>query len=249
VTPEQAAATAKSGLAGLVGAFAESPQTLRRARLMGLSGWAYHVAARAGALGDVRPETVAAAIGFIAPDAVIDGWEAAAKMISPVEVATWHLHELCRWGVDNLGDFPRLGRLLELTQRVAYAVDGAGLPLFTAWRAMPVPDESPGAQAAVMLHLLHEHRAAVHVVAVRASGLSALEAIMAGPDGETGAVAFGWQPPYPAPGPLLRRYIWAEAVADSVAGQAYAHLDRTERVELLGLLDSLRHRIAAPPFH
>ena len=35
VTPEQAAATAKPGLAGLVGAFTESPQTLRRARLLG----------------------------------------------------------------------------------------------------------------------------------------------------------------------------------------------------------------------
>jgi hypothetical protein len=79
---------------------------------------------------------------------------------------------------------------------------------------------------------------------VRASGLSALEAIIAGPDGETGAVAFGWQPPYPPPGPLLRRFIWAEAVADSIAGQAYARLDLPERVELLGLLDSLHHRIA-----
>ena len=49
-------------------------QTLRRARLLGLSGWAYHVSARAGALGDVRPETVAASIGLIAPEAVMDGW-------------------------------------------------------------------------------------------------------------------------------------------------------------------------------
>lgn len=214
---------------------------------MGLSGWAYHVAARAGALGDVRPETVAAAVGFIAPEAVIDGWEAAAKMIAPVEVATWHLHELCAWGVEQLGGFPRLSRLLELSRRVAYAVDGAGLPLFAAWRSMPVPEAAPGAQAAVMLHLLHEHRVGVHVVAVRASGLTALEAIIAGPDGETGAVAFGWQPPYPPPGPLLRRFMWAEAVADSIAGQAYAKLDLAERIELVGLLDSLQHRIVGGP--
>jgi hypothetical protein len=244
VTPEQAAASAKPGLTGLIGAFAESPQTLRRARLMGLSGWAYHVAARAGALGDVRPETVAAAIGFIAPEAVTDGWEAAAKQFPPADVATWHLHELCRWGVDNLTGFPRLGRLVELTERVAHAVDGAGLTLFAAWRAMPVPDDAPGARAAVMLHLLHEHRCGVHVVAVRASGLTALEAIMAGPDGETDAVAFGWQPPYPQPGPLIRRLMWAESVTDSLAGHAYAHLHRAERVELVGLLESLRARLS-----
>jgi hypothetical protein len=244
VTPEQAAANAKPGLANLVGAFAESPQTLRRARLLGLSGWAYHVSARAGALGEVRPETVAAAIGFIAPDAVTDGWEAAAKTTEPVEVATWHLHELCRWGGDQLGGFPRLERLLDLSRRVVYAVDAAALPLFAAWRAMPAPDNSPGAQAAVMLHLLHEHRMGVHVVAVRASGLTPLQAIIAGPEGETGAVAFGWQPPYPPAGPIVRRLMWAESIADAMAGQAYAHLDRTERIEFIGLLESLNHRLS-----
>ncbi|MEV4636235.1 hypothetical protein AB0J80_02680 [Actinoplanes sp. NPDC049548] len=244
MTPEQAAANARPGLTSLVGAFAESPQTLRRARLMGLSGWAYHVSARAGALGDVRPETVAAAIGFIAPDAVTDGWEAAAKTTPPVEVATWHLHELCRWGADQLGGFPRLARLLELSKRVVSAVDCAGLPLFAAWRAMPVPDSSPGAQAAVLLHLLHEHWLGVHLVAVRASGLTPLQAIIAGPEGETGAVAFGWQPPYPPAGPIVRRLMWAESVAGSLAGQAYAALDRAERIELIGLLESLSHRLA-----
>lgn len=244
MTPEQAAANAKPGLANLVGAFAESPQTLRRARLLGLSGWAYHVSARAGALGEVRPETVAAAIGFIAPDAVTDGWEAAAKTTEPVEVATWHLHELCRWGGDQLGGFPRLERLLDLSRRVVYAVDAAALPLFAAWRAMPAPDNSPGAQAAVMLHLLHEHRMGVHVVAVRASGLTPLQAIIAGPEGETGAVAFGWQPPYPPAGPIVRRLMWAESIADAMAGQAYAQLDRAERIEFIGLLESLSHRLS-----
>jgi hypothetical protein len=243
VTPEQAAGAAKPGLLGLIGAFAESPQTLRRARVMGLSGWAYHVAARAGALGEVRSDTVAAALGFIAHEAVTEGWEAAAKMIPPSEVAAWHLHELCRWGVDQLGGFPRLDRLTSLAERVVLGADTCGLPLFAAWRAMPVPDDAPGARAAVLLLLLREHRAGAHVVAVRASGLSPLEAIIAGPDGETGAVAFGWQPPYPAPGPLLRRRMWAEAVTDSIAGEAFARLDVAERVELVGLLDTLLRRI------
>jgi hypothetical protein len=239
VTPEQAAAFAKPGVLGLTDAFAESPQTLRRARLMGLSGWAYHVAARAGALGGVRPDTVAAALGFIAPEAVTDGWEAAAKMVAPAEVAEWHLHELCRWGVEQLGGFPRIDRVAELLQRVVATAESAGLPLFAAWRAMPVPDDAPGARAAVMLHLLREHRSGATVVAVRAAGLSPLEAIIAGPDGETGAVAFGWQPPYPPLGPLVRRQVWADAIADAMCGQAFAALDRAERIELVGLLNSL----------
>jgi hypothetical protein len=83
----------------------------------------------------------------------------------------------------------------------------------------------------------------VQVVAIRASGLSPLEAIIAGPEGETGAVAFGWQPPYPPAGPLVRRLMWAESVADALAGQAYGELDRDERIELCGLLESLGHRL------
>jgi hypothetical protein len=243
VTPEQAAANARPGLATVVGAFAESPQTLRRARVLGLSGWAYHVASRAGALGDVRPETVASVLGFIAPDAVSDGWEAATKAVPPADVAGWHLHELCRWGDEVLSEFPRLARLLELSRRVVGAADSAGLPLFAAWRAMPLPDNAPpAAQAAAVLHLLHEHRLGVHVVAVRASGLTPLEAIIAGPEGETGAVAFGWQPPYPPAGPIARRLMWAESVTDSLAGRAYAALDLAERIELVGLLTSLSAR-------
>lgn len=243
MTPEQAAANARVGLATIIRAFSESPRTLQGARLLGLSGWAYHVSARAGALGDVRPETVAATLAFIAPDAVTDGWEAAVKSSAPARVATWHLGELCNWGAENLGGFPRLARLLDLAQRVVDRVDTAGLPLFAAWRAMTVPSTEPGARAAVLLHLLHEHLQGVHVIAVRAGGLTPLEAIIAGPEGETGAVALGWQGPYPPAGPLIRRMLWADAVADSLAGQAYAALDQPERIEFVGLLESLGHRL------
>ncbi len=233
MTPEQAAANARVGLAAILRAFSESPRTLQGARLLGLSGWAYHVSARAGALGDVRPETVAAALAFIAPEAVTDGWEAAVKSSAPAKVAGWHL-----------GGFPRLTRLHDLAQRVVDRIDTAGLPLFAAWRAMPAPSSEPGARAAMLLHLLHEHRQGVHVIAVRASGLTPLEAIIAGPEGETDAVALGWQAPYPPAGPLIRRLLWADAVTDALAGQAYAALEQPERIEFAGLLESLSHRLA-----
>ena len=95
------------------------------------------------------------------------------------------------------------------------------MPLFAAWRAMPLPDDSPGARAAVLAHLLREHRGAAHLLAVRASGLSPLEAIIAGPEGEAGATAFGWQPPFPPFEPLVRRRSWAEALTDRIAGEAF----------------------------
>lgn len=243
MTPEQAATAAKPGVLELGGAFSEDPRTLRRARLMGLSGWAFYVAGRGGALGDVRTDTVAAALGFIAAEAVVDGWEAARRVVPPMDVAAARLAECCRWGIDNLGDFPRLDRLTELVQRLVVSADPAGMPLFAAWRAMPVPDDAPAARAAVLLHLLREYRGGGHLLAVRASGLTPLEAIIAGPDGEAGAVAFGWQPPYPPIGPLVRRRMWAEAVTDRISSSAFAVLESSERVELVGLLDSALHLV------
>ncbi|MDG4833340.1 hypothetical protein O7627_29135 [Solwaraspora sp. WMMD1047] len=236
MTPEQAASAAKPWVLELGGAFIECPHTLRRARLMGLSGWAFHIAGRAGALGDVRTETVAATMGFIAPEAVADGWEAARRVAMPGEVAVISLTECCRWGAEHLAHSPGVRRLAELTERVVAAADPTGMPLFAAWRAMPIPDDAPGARLAVLLHLLREHFAAAHLLAVRASGMSPLEAIIAGPEGEPGAVAYGWQPPYPPVGPLLRRWHWAEAVTDGIAGRAFAVLDPDERMELAQLL-------------
>ncbi|SDY01469.1 hypothetical protein SAMN05444365_101378 [Micromonospora pattaloongensis] len=237
MTPEQGASAAKPGLLELGGAFSEAPQTLRRARRMGLSGWAFYVAGRGGALGDVPAETVAAALGFIAPEAVADGWDAARQVTPPIEVATTTLDECCRWGAEHLDGFPRVARLVELLRRVVRAADPAGMPLFAAWRALGEPDDAPGAQAAALLHQLREYRGAAHLLAVRASGLTPLEAILAGPEGEAGAVAFGWQPPYPPAGPLIRRRLWAEAVTDRITGSAFAALEPTERAELVGLLN------------
>jgi hypothetical protein len=236
LTPEQAAGAARPRVLELHAAFRESPQTLRRARLMGLSGWAFYVTGRAGALGDVRAETVAAALGFIAPEAVADGWEAARRVAKPAEVAAANLIECCQWGEAHLGELPGIGRLAELAQRVVVAADMAGMPLFAAWRAMPVPDEAPGARAAVYVQLLREHIGAAHLLAVRASGLSPMEAIICGPEGEPGAVAYGWSPPYPPIGPLVRRWLWANGVTDRIAAPAFATLAPAERSELVDLL-------------
>ena len=64
MNPELVAAFAKRPLGELDNAWSTSPRTLRRARLLDLSGWAFYVAGRGGVLGDdARPETVAAAIG------------------------------------------------------------------------------------------------------------------------------------------------------------------------------------------
>jgi hypothetical protein len=238
VTPELCAAAARKPVSELDMAWSTSPKTLRRARLLELPGWAFYVAGRGGVLGDdARPDTVAAAIGVISPEAVRAGWEAARK-VGPAEVAASRLAECARWGEACLAAAPEIPRLVALARRVTVAADAVALPMFAACRAMPQPDGGPGADAALLVHLLWEHRAGALLLAVRACGLTPVEAIIAGPDGEEEAVAFGWHPPYPMRAPLLRRYLYAEALADRISGQAYAALSPPERAELVRLLQA-----------
>ncbi len=251
MTPDLTAAATRTPVHELGGAFAEDPKTLRRARQLGLTGWSFYVAGRGGALGEVRPDTVAAALGFIAPDAVRDGWETARRITPPSQVAEHHLAECCRWGREKLDTFHGVDRLVELAERVVLAADPAGLALFAAWRTMPMPEDGPGARAAVVAKLLREYRSGAHLLAIRAGGLTPLEALLASEEGEAGAVAYGWQPPFPPFEPLLRRRIRADLITDRIVGEAYRVLDVAERVELVRLfeeaVDHLRVPAAAHP--
>ncbi|GAB3065483.1 SCO6745 family protein [Micromonospora schwarzwaldensis] len=242
MTPEQVVAASKPLVLELGEAFSRCPSTLRRARLLGISGWAFYITGRAGALGDVRAETVAATLGFIAPEAVADGWDASARTVPPLEVAAANLAECCRWGTARLGDAPGVARLAGLLGRAVDAADGSAMPLFAAWRAMPMPAPEPsaGARAAVGLLLLREHFAGAYLLAVRAAGLTPLEAVLAGPEGEAGAAACGWAPPYPPIGPLVRRRIWAEAVTDRLVSPAFHALGPAGGTELVELLTAAR---------
>lgn len=246
MTPEQTAAATRSAVHKLGGAFGEDPKTLRRARELGLTGWSFHLAGRGGALGDVRPATVTAALGFIDADAVRDGWETACRITTPGQVAEQHLAECCRWGRERLDPFPGVRRLVALAERVVAAANAAGLVLFAAWRTMVMPEDGPGARAAVLAKLLREYRSGAHLVAIRAGGLSPLEALVASSEGEAAAIAYGWQPPFPPPGPLLRRLIRADAITDRIVGEGYQALDTDERVELAGLFDAALGSLKGP---
>lgn len=247
MTPEQAAGASRPIAVELGEAFSLCPTTRQQARLLGISGWAFYVTARAGVLGDdVGSELVAACLGFIAPDAVAEGWDVAARLVGPRKVATVNLAECCRWGNQRLGDLPEVARLADLLHRAVTAADAEALPLFAAWRAMPVPTDTPGARAAVGLHLLRELYLGAYLLAVRASGMTPLEAVLAGTEGEAGAMAGGWPPPYPPVGPLIRRRLWAEAVTDRLAAPAFRALRPAERVELCTLLTTARHHLTHP---
>jgi hypothetical protein len=237
MTPQQCAAACKRPVMELGAAFGICAATQQRARELGLSAWSFYIAGRGGALGgDVRTDTVAAALGFVAPDAVRSGWEEG-RRVGPVSIANHSLAEWCRFGAEVFAPMPRVDRLVSLAERVVIEADATALPLFAAWRSMPIPDDSVGGRAAVLVHLLREHRTGINLIASRACGLTPVEALIAGPDGDEAAMAFGWPTPHPERGPLMRKFAYADALADRIAGQAMEGLEPAERLELASLLE------------
>ena len=74
--------------------------------------------------------------------------------------------------------------------------------------------------------------------------MTPLEAVLSGPEGEAGAVACGWSPPYPPIGPLVRRRLWAEAVTNRLAAPAFTALGPADGNELVELLHRTRAHLA-----
>jgi hypothetical protein len=247
VTPEHAAALGRRAIQELGGAFAEDPKTLLRARQLGLPGWAFHLVGRAGVLGDVDPAVVEAAVGFVNGEAVRDGWAAACRVAPPIQVAHHHREECYRWGRERLEMFDGLAKLVDLVDRVVRAADPAGMPLFAAWRAVPVTRSRTGGAAAALLHLLREYWAGGYLIAIRAAGLTPLEAVLAEPEGEAGAMAAGWQPPFPPVALSLRRRVRAQVLADRIVGQAFEALTVAERAALVELLLAAQAFVTAQP--
>ncbi len=234
MTPEETAAAVKAAVQRVGGAFMTAPETVERGRQLGYDPWGFYYAGRGGVLGDVDADVVAAVFAFMPATSVRTGWEKA-RAVSTPDVTMRHYAECCHhWARTHLAHVPGLDRLCVLARCVVDAADVAGIPLFAGWRSVPVPDDPP-ARAAHLLHVLREHRGGLHVVSVLATGLTPLEAVIAGKHGTTNAKFYGWPEPYPDPEPIEGRREAAEALTDELAGAAYAALDEGERDELADL--------------
>jgi hypothetical protein len=221
---------------------------MRHARELGLSAWTFTVAGRAGALGDVDPQVAAAALGLIHPDSVREAYESARSVMPVPAIAAEWMAQCCRWGRDELTGLPGLPRFVVLSERVLREADASAMPLFAAWRRMRVPDGAAAERAGVCLYLLTELRAGAALVATTAAGLSPVQALLSGSEGEAGAVAYGWSPPFPAVGHLARRRVWADAVADRIMGGALAVLTGLDRDDWLELVVGLAGLIQPAAF-
>jgi hypothetical protein len=232
------AVAAKPVVVGVGGAFMISSEAKAAGTEHGYRGWQLYVAGRTGVLGDVRPEVVAATLGFHEPGLVRSAWAGAGR-VAPTTITAARYVEVCHaWGRRRYAGLAELDRLADLLERVAAAADPAGWPLFAAWRAQSLPDDAAG-RVVQLMQVLREHRGGAHLGAVRAAGLRPLEAVVAA-GGSRNATFFGWPDPLPEVSDDLRaRLARAEAVTDEQVAPAYAVLDTAGRDDLLRLLPEL----------
>lgn len=243
LTPAQAAAALDVPVNRLGGAFMLDKATRDRGREeLGLRGRPLYHLGRGGALGDVAADVVIAAFAFFPSEVVRTHWDDGRRTVAPLAAAAAYARYCAEWGRAHLTDLPdaddaELGRTVELLERVVDCAEPAGLPLFAAWRLLERPADLPG-RAALLLHVLREHRGAVHVAAVAAVGLDPLAAVCAGRYGPDNARFFEWPEPYPDPAEHRARWDAAEDLTAAAAGRAYDALTAEERAELVALVQA-----------
>jgi len=206
--------------------FMMHPDTGKRGEELGLDFFGYYTLGRAGVLGNVAGDVVAAAFFFFEPSLVCGIWNAARDKADPMEVATHYFESCAEWARPRLNEVDGLDEFCKSAQRVCEAADVRGLSLFAGWRTMPLADDAPG-RALQLIHVLREFRGGANGLATRALGLTAPEAVATNSPGMY--QMFGWQDEMPDVVKLRDRMAQAEDLTDEIVGQAFGVLSESER--------------------
>jgi hypothetical protein len=246
ITGTDLARRTRATIAGTGGRFMLSPQMAAAAEALGVQSYVLYVRGRLGPVGELTAETATSVLAIMPAGLVRRAFERSAELSA--ERAAEACTEVCRqWGRDHLAGIPGLDRLAALGEKVVDAAELSALPLIAGWRAVPRPSDPP-ARAALALHLLREHRGALHLATLRAHGLDVPVAILTEPGpGEARLRALGWRD---ADIETVRARAariadpagrWAEAERDTdvAFGLALEVLDAAEADELVRLCDAV----------
>ncbi len=222
-----------------------APDTNEKAAAAGLSeGLGAYFVGRLGVLGDCPPDNVVGAAFFWEPEVVRTHVSAGRKRASPSEGAAVYARICQEWGAERLAGFEGVNRLGELCESVVQGADPHGAPTFVGWRDMPLPQEAGPARTFQLCQVMRELRFGRHCVAVQASGMGPLEAILSGPAGEWNAEFFGWPKPYPDVEALAEARSNIESATDQLHARDFEHLTDDERQELRDLAKAARAHVS-----
>ena len=223
-----------------------APSTTEKAAAAGLpaDGQAADAVGRLGVLGECPVDNVVAAAHFWEPGLmrrmVADG----RAITSPAEGAAVYARICQEWGDDHLAGFEGGERLGQLCERVVESARPHGAPTFVGWRDQALPEPGPG-RTFQLCQTMRELRFGRHSVAVEASGMGPLEAILSGPAGEWNAEFFGWPKPYPDVSGLAEAREEIEALTDRLHAPDFEVLTAEERAELRELAKAARAHATA----
>ncbi|WP_327151768.1 SCO6745 family protein [Nocardia sp. NBC_01329] len=193
---------------------------------------------RGGVLGDVDAGVVTAAFGFFPENSIRTAWESVP--MPAVEAAHRYALACQDFGRRKLRSLEEASRLAELLEVVVAAADPAGLPLFAGWRAVPLPGDAPG-RVSQLTHVLRELRGGLHLIAVRAAGITPLQAVLISGsplnDGPGQARWYGWPEPFEEITDDIRG-AWerAESITDDLIAPAFGALGERAGAELVRLV-------------
>ena len=219
-------------------AFYFTPETLARAKELGLDGLRFYFLGRGGVLGDVESSVVLAAFGYFEPGLLDTMWTSAATKLAPRTAGHEFMSCAADHGRGRLADVEGLESYCEAAGAVNDAADATGLALYAGARAEPLVDDAPG-RAMQLTAVLRELRGSAHLIALRAVGLPALTAHAIGRPGDL--AMFGWGPD--AAGEITdehrRLRVEAERLTDDIVRPAYSVLDDAGRTALSSGIDAL----------
>lgn len=214
---------------------------------LGFAGRSFYYLGRGAALGDVLPEVVTSAMIFFPSYVVEPLWLEGRKVMEPA-AGLAAFSECCwKWGRDRLSGAADLPRTTQLLAKAIDTADGASLALFAGWREAPRPTDLPSL-AAHLMHVLREFRGGSHGLAVLASGLTPVEAAVAGTRaaGVASPESVGWDGPLPErTAELVTRRAEAEELTNRLVARGFAGLDDAERAELFEGVNGLQAAVAA----
>ncbi|PTR32301.1 hypothetical protein C8K36_1011353 [Rhodococcus sp. OK519] len=188
-----AARAMRDPIVDLGGAFMTSPQLAAEEERLGMWARSLYFRGRSAVLGDPPAAVVASLFGIFPAWLIELMLGEAAPVVAAGDAIRGYTRACGAWGSAELPRSDGTDEATELLYRVVDGADLTALPLVAGWQIQERP-LAPAERFAHALMLARELRGGLHFAALRASGLSVPEAVVADPHaGLDKMLRTGWQ--------------------------------------------------------